>query len=251
MARDEVFVSSVHRASDFAFDDAVADAFDDMAVRSIPHYLEQQRMVTELAARFWLPGSTIYDLGCATGTTLIGLAQAIPEARVVGYDNAPPMIRAADAKVAALGLDDRIETRLIDLEEDLSTASLADAGVVVMCWTMQFIRPIQRDHLVRCIFGGLRDRGVLIVTEKVLAADRSMNAVFIERYYEMKRRHGYSETEITRKREALENVLVPYRVDEHRALFQRNGFQIVETFFQWYNFAGFLCVKEPFRRGGG
>lgn len=251
MARDEVFVSSVHRASDFAFDDAVADAFDDMAVRSIPFYLEQQRMVTELAARFWIPGSTVYDLGCATGTTLIGLAQAIPEARVVGYDNAPAMLRAAEAKVAALDLDDRIETRVVDLEEDLTEAALAGAGVVVMCWTMQFIRPIQRDHLVRRIFDGLRDHGVLIVTEKVLAAHRSMNAVFIERYYEMKRRHGYSETEITRKREALENVLVPYRVDEHRALFHRNGFQIVETFFQWYNFAGLLCVRDPLRRGGG
>jgi tRNA (cmo5U34)-methyltransferase len=28
-------------------------------------------------------------------------------------------------------------------------------------------------------------------------------------------------------------------------LFRRNGFEIVETFFQWYNFAGFLCVKRP------
>jgi tRNA (cmo5U34)-methyltransferase len=251
MARDEVFVNSVYRAGDFAFDDTVAEAFDDMAVRSIPFYLEQQRMVAELAARFWIPGSAVYDLGCATGTTLIGLAQAIPEARIIGYDNSPAMLRAAEAKTTALGLNTRIGTRLVDLEEDLPAASLADAGVVVMCWTMQFIRPLQRDRLVRWIHGGLRNHGVLIVAEKILAAHRSMDSVFIERYYAMKRRHGYSETEITRKREALENVLVPYRTDEHVALFRRNGFQIVETFFQWFNFAGFVCVKDPLPRGGG
>jgi len=74
MARDEVFLKPISRTSDFAFDDSIAEAFDDMAVRSIPFYLEQQRMVAELAARFWTPGSDIYDLGCATGTTLIGLA---------------------------------------------------------------------------------------------------------------------------------------------------------------------------------
>ncbi len=50
--------------------------------------------------------------------------------------------------------------------------------------------------------------------------------------------------EILKKREALENVLIPYRFDENFELFRRNGFTTVETFFQWYNFAGFLCVKN-------
>jgi len=252
MARDEVFLKPISRTGDFAFDDAVAEAFDDMAVRSIPFYLEQQRMVAELAARFWIPGSNVYDLGCATGTTLIGLAQAIPEAAgVVGYDNSAAMLRSAEAKIKASGLSSRIETRLVDLEEDLSTASLTNAGVAAMCWTMQFIRPVQRDNLVRWIYRGLLDHGALIVTEKTLAAHRLMNSVFIECYYAMKRRNGYSETEIARKREALENVLVPYRADECVELFRRNGFQVVETFFQWHNFAGFLCVKEPGRHGSG
>ena len=39
-----------------------------------------------------------------------------------------------------------------------------------------------------------------------------------------KQRNGYSEEEILKKREALENVLMPYRVDENAELFRRNGF---------------------------
>jgi tRNA (cmo5U34)-methyltransferase len=88
------------------------------------------------------------------------------------------------------------------------------------------------------------DGGALIVTDKILTNDSNMNRFFIDFYYNFKRRTGYSEEEILRKREALENVLVPYRVDENFELFRRNGFAIAETFFQWYNFAGFLCVKS-------
>jgi len=63
--------------------------------------------------------------------------------------------------------------------------------------------------------------------------------------YDFKRRNGYSESEILRTREALENVLIPYRAEENAERFRRNGFEIVEPFFRWYNFSGFLCVKNP------
>ncbi len=86
--------------------------------------------------------------------------------------------------------------------------------------------------------------GVLVVTEKILTNDSNMNRFFIDFYYDFKGRKGYSGEEIIRKRQALENVLIPYRSDENLEMFRRNGFEIAETFFQWYNFAGFLCVKK-------
>jgi tRNA (cmo5U34)-methyltransferase len=91
----------------------------------------------------------------------------------------------------------------------------------------------------------LVDGGVLVVAEKVLTNDSEMNRFFVDLYYDFKRRNGYSENEILRKREALENVLIPYRADENQELVRRNGFEIVETFFRWYKFSGFLCVKKP------
>ena len=82
-----------------------------------------------------------------------------------------------------------------------------------------------------------------IVCEKVMAGDPALDAPFTEAYYGFKRRQGYSEGEIWRKREALETVLVPYRLDEDTALFRRAGFRTVEPFFQWFNFAAFVCIK--------
>lgn len=245
MARDEVFASTSARGSDFEFNAEVAAVFDDMLVRSIPFYREQQSTIQQAACKFYLPATRIYDLGCSTATTVIGLGRMLgPEARLVGYDNSPPMIERARVNVKQAGLADRIVLEYADLNGDLSEVPMESASVVTMCWTLQFIRPLRRDALVRWINRGLVDGGVLLVTEKILTNNSDMNRYFIEFYYDFKRRHGYSEEEILRKREALENVLVPYRTDENVELFRRNGFLVVETFFQWFNFAGFLCLKK-------
>lgn len=246
--RDTIFATSTPRAGDFEFDEHVADVFDEMLARSIPLYTEQQDMIANIATSFWRPGSEIYDLGCSTATTLIRLGEALPHAtRLVGYDKSAPMLDRARQKVSEHGYSDRIDLRLSDLNGTLEDLPLHNASIVTMCWTLQFIRPMRRDSLIRWIWNGLVDGGVLIVTEKVLTHNADLNRLFVQWYYAYKSRQGYSETEIVRKREALENVLVPYRLDENRELFARNGFGTVETFFQWFNFAGFLCVKSGSR----
>jgi tRNA (cmo5U34)-methyltransferase len=215
-----------------------------MLIRSIPFYLEQQYMIKEIGKKFWIPGTDIYDLGCSTGTTLINLCQEIDGPHFIGYDNSVPMLKQADRKIKENVLEDRIELRRCDLNKDISPLSLKNAGVVLMCWTLQFIRPLQRDKLIKHICNGLVEDGVLVVTEKVLTNSTHMNRFFIDFYHDFKKRNGYSNKEIQRKREALENTLIPYRVDENIEMFQRCGFEIVNLFFLWYNFAGFLCVKK-------
>ena len=245
MARDKLFSTSAARGGDFQFNEEVARVFDDMVVRSVPFYLEQQCLIGDIAQRFASPGSAVIDLGCSTGTTLVRLAKLLdPDIRLVGYDNSTAMLERAAANARQLGLGDRIEFRTADLNEDSGDLVIAEASVVTVCWTLQFVRPLRRDRLIRTIYESMVNGGALIVTDKVLANDSKLNRYFIEMYYEFKRRNGYSDGEISKKREALENVLIPYRFDENLELFRRNGFATVETFFQWCNFAGFLCIKH-------
>jgi tRNA (cmo5U34)-methyltransferase len=244
--RDQLFQSTTGSPSEFRFDERTAAVFDDMLRRSIPLYLEQQSMIAELGKKFWIPGTGVYDLGCSTGTTLINLARKLPEsALLVGYDNSVPMLDVAAAKVAKSGVQSRVQLRTGDLSDDLSRLPIEKASVVTLCWTLQFIPPLRRDKLIRWIYRGLVEDGILLVTEKILTNSSPMNRFFTELYYAFKRRNGYSEGEILRKREALDNVLVPYRSEENQEMFRRGGFEIVETFFLWFNFAGFLCVKRP------
>ena len=243
--QDSVFSGSGPRASDFEFNEEVAGVFDDMLVRSVPCYLEQQGLIREIATRFHVPGTTIYDLGCSTGTTLVNIGHSIDDSvELVGYDNSEPMLERARQNVAKSGLANRVDLRYADLNADAPKLDLDGAGVITLCWTLQFVRPLGRHRLIRQIYESLAEGGVLICCEKILTNDSDMNRFFVDFYYDFKRRNGYSEDEILRKREALENVLVPYRADENAELFRHSGFQTVETFFQWYNFCGFLCVKS-------
>lgn len=244
MKKDKLFLKNSTRIGDFEFSAEVAEVFDDMIIRSVPFYLEQQDMFNEIAKRFFIPGTNVYDLGCSTATTLINLCRAIEQpGYFIGYDNSLPMLKRANEKIKKNRLENRIKVRYANLNGDLSRIRLDNASLVTMCWTLQFIRPLRRDSLIRWIYSALVEGGALVVAEKVLTNDSRMNRFFIDFYYDFKRRNSYNELEIMRKREALENVLIPYRIDENIEMFRRNGFKVVDTFFQYYNFAAFLCLK--------
>jgi tRNA (cmo5U34)-methyltransferase len=238
---DKVFASELERISDFSFDEKVATVFDDMVSRSVPLYGEIQRMLAELAASFAAEGSNVYDLGCSTATTLSLLNELLTvEARLIGVDNSAEMLEQARSKLAERGLAGTIDLRLGDLDGGVE---IENASVVLLVLTLMFVRPLNREKLMRRIHAGMRENGCLLMVEKVLGDGSLFNRLFIERYYAYKRRMGYSELEIAQKREALENVLVPYRLQENRELLLGAGFREVEVFFKWYNFAGFVAVK--------
>ena len=99
------------------------------------------------------------------------------------------------------------------------------------------------EKLVEEIHRQMNENGCLILIEKVLGEDSLFNRQFIKYYYDFKRRNHYNDLEIAQKREALENVLIPYKLMENRELLLRRGFRYVETFFKWYNFCGMIAVK--------
>jgi len=242
MNKDEVFKSEIEKVSDFKFGANVANVFDDMVSRSVPYYGEMQRMMAELAADHALPGTDVYDLGCSTGTSMIGMNTMVDKnIRFVGIDDSQEMLDKCQAKLTELGFERPVDLRLADLNQGLK---IENASVVILCLTLQFVRPLYREQLVKNILDGMVSGGVLILIEKILAEESSFNRDFINYYYNYKRRNSYSELEISQKREALENVLIPYKLSENIALLRDKGFAHCETFFKWYNFAGIIATKK-------
>ena len=239
--KDQIFNEAFKEVQDFKFSKNVATVFDDMVTRSVPFYLEMQRMIAEIAADHCQPNTRIYDLGCSTGTTMIHMDGFLPDdVSFVGIDDSDSMLDKCRAKMQEFGISRPTELLNADLNEPLQ---IQDASVVVVCLTLQFVRPIHRLRLLKSIYEGLRKDGVMIVVEKILAEDSSFNRKFIKYYYDYKRRNNYSEMEIAQKREALENVLIPYKLSENITLFREAGFGNVDTFFKWYNFAGIVAQK--------
>jgi tRNA (cmo5U34)-methyltransferase len=240
--KDKLYARPRPRIAGFEFGEQTAAVFDDMLARSVPLYDEVQRMVCELVHGSAADGTRVYDLGCSTGTTLSLLASdsSLANVTLVGVDNSGPMLGRARDKLGAIGAMNRCELVL----EDIGNVEISNASAVIMLLTLQFVRPMLRDAIIRRIYEGLGDGGCLILVEKILCRDSRLNSHFIEMYYDFKKRHGYSSLEIAQKREALENVLVPYDCDENLTLLRRNGFEAADVFFRWYNFAGFVAVKQ-------
>lgn len=242
MAKDEVFQDEIKKASDFKFGEKVAKVFDDMVNRSVPYYEEIQRMVAEIAADHAKEETEIYDLGCSTGTTMINMDTTVnKDIRFIGIDDSQEMLDKCKSKLIELGFSRNYELQCADIGKG---AKIENASVVVLCLTLQFVRPIYREQLIKNIYDGLVQGGVLILVEKILAEESDFNRDFIKYYYNYKRRNHYSEMEISQKREALENVLVPYKLGENISLLRDKGFSHCEVFFKWYNFTGLIALKK-------
>ncbi len=241
MSKDKIFDDSRQKVTDFEFNRAVVSVFDDMVVRSVPFYLEIQRMITELAADFVVEGTQIYDLGCSTGTTMMNLDKVInPKVRFVGIDNSDEMLKSCRKNLKSAGITRDIELVKADINNGVL---LENPSVVILCLTLQFVRPLYREKLVKSINDQLNENGALIVIEKVLGEATLFNRMFIKYYYDFKQANNYSQTEIAKKRESLENVLIPYKLKENEVMLKECGFKHIEVFFKWYNFSGFIAVK--------
>ncbi|WP_120865981.1 carboxy-S-adenosyl-L-methionine synthase CmoA [Helicobacter pylori] len=237
--KDTLFNQSLNKR--FCFDEKVAHVFDDMLERSIPYYYE----MLDLGAYFIAQNlkeninanPLIYDLGCSTGNFFIALNRQIQqEIELVGIDNSMPMLKKAQEKLKDFN-NARFECM------DFLEVEFKEASAFSLLFVLQFVRPMQREVLLKKIYNSLALNGVLLVGEKIMSEDRILDKQMIELYYLYKQNQGYSHNEIAFKREALENVLVPYSLKENIALLESVGFKHVEALFKWVNFTLLVARK--------
>lgn len=239
MREDRLYTELDPGCGEFSFDENVARVFDDMISRSVPLYADVQRSVPVLAELLDHDLLKVIDLGCSTGTSLIHLAQSLPDRnmQLIGVDNSQAMLAKCDEKLEKFQLQQKIETRLSDVRQ----FEFSEASIVLMNYTLQFVEVENRLGLLSRIRDSMRPGGFLLVSEKVIHHQPNVDNALVELYFEYKRRQGYSELEISRKRDALENVLVPLTVNDNMEMLHKAGFERVELLLKWFNFATFVC----------
>ena len=212
---DKVFTQPIKKQ--FEFDASVASVFDDMASRSIPFYKENLLLISKLLSQVLKKDAHVVDLGCSTANMLFMLERHSPKFSLVGYDNAKAMLEIATSKAQAYG--SKVEL----LYGDITALDLSNCDAIISNYTLQFIRPPIRKSVVKNIYNWLNNEGIFIFSEKIIYEDKELNKSMIDIYLDFKRTQGYSDFEIYQKREALENVLVPYTEDENRSEERRVG----------------------------
>jgi len=236
MKEDKVFDKPITKK--FEFDEAVASVFDDMLSRSVPFYDEVRKLIISLILAEQEEGKRVLDLGSSTAKFLLDLdSKLYVKMHLKGIDNSQAMLDRATQKCQAFGAD--IELELADMLE----YTFGGEDIIVANYTLQFIRPMQRPELMQKIYDGLNENGMFIFSEKVIFEDKKLDKQLIDIYYEYKKAQGYSEYEIAQKREALENVLIPFTIEENIQMCKKAGFKQISTLFQWANFVTFIAKK--------
>lgn len=212
-----------------------------MLQRSVPMYQECRDLAVHWSAKYAKPSTSVYDLGCSTGKLLLKLAEELEHRKnikLIGLDNSTAMLKKAKETLKNSPLSCAI------FEADLNKKlSIDNASVVIMNYTLQFVQRDNRPAILKSIYDGLISGGSLILIEKIKSEIPDLNKTFIEFHHQFKEKNGYSKLEISQKREALENVLIPWTVEQNSELIQSAGFSTVDLFFKWNNFAGFIALK--------
>lgn len=239
--KDNIFLGN-GEVTPFEFNETVASVFDDMISRSVPLYREIILQQARLAAKFYQPGTEIYDLGCSTGNFASSLISEMKgrEFSITAIDNSAPMIELFKKRISAFGGAGKVTPLL----SDIMNINFRSSSVFVANLTVQFIEPDRRDELNRRIYDALLPGGILLLTEKTVNPDTDLAALQQEFYYRLKEENGYSQIEITRKREALENVLIPETVETHIQRLNSAGFSAIEIWLKWFHFTSFVCRKD-------
>lgn len=239
--KDDLYATSSANPGKFEFSVEVANVFQDMIERSVPGYEFVLAMIKVLTTEFVQPDTNCYDLGCSLGAGTLCLRSSIPypSCRIIAIDNAPAMVDRCRANIEA-------DTALVPIEvicQDIRETTIENASMVMMNFTLQFIQREHRAKLLAGIASGLNPGGVLILSEKLKMTDVEEQEVLTHLHHGFKKHMGYSDLEISQKRSALEDVLIPDSFENHKQMLLEAGFGQVYMWFQCFTFGSMIALK--------
>lgn len=239
--KDDLFAAPLARVHDFVFDKHVVEVFPDMIKRSVPGYATILHMIGQLAQRYAQTDSRCYDLGCSLGAATLAMRHRIcaADVKIIGIDNSTDMLERCQQVMQA----DSAEIPVELIAANIQDSPIENASVCVLNFTLQFVPLPQRQSLLQKIYDGMLPGGVLILSEKLDFKDKELASLMIDLHHNFKKANGYSDLEISQKRNAIENVLMPETLDAHNSRLNSVGFKHVELWFQCFNFASIVAIK--------
>ncbi|MDY6829028.1 MAG: carboxy-S-adenosyl-L-methionine synthase CmoA [Pseudomonadota bacterium] len=237
--KDSLYAQPVSDLAPFAFDGKVAAVFTDMIQRSVPGYALSLQLIGICADRYVQAGSRVYDLGCSLGAASQAVrAGTTTPHQLIAIDQSPEMVTACREHLQATA-ESPVELQCADVRD----VPIEDASLVILNFTLQFIPPTDRAHLLTRVYHGLRPGGVLVLSEKIQAPTEHQDQRWIDLHHRFKRLQGYSALEISQKRAALDAVLIPETAAQHQTRLNDLGFASVDPILQCLNFCTLLAVK--------
>ena len=229
-------------SSGFKFDHQVANIFENMISRSVPGYENVITMSGILASKFVTDNANCYDLGCSLGATSFSIQKRInaKNCHIYAIDNSKAMIERLESKLL---ISDVYPTPIIPILGDIKEINMENNQLTAINFTLQFLKISERQSLLEKIYNSMSPGAVLILSEKIKSQNEEENNLLIDIYHQWKETNGYSKREIEKKREALENVLIPESIETHQARLEKIGFKNFSVWFRCFNFVSMVTFK--------
>ena len=240
MSKDRLFHKKMEPSS-FSFNQEVAEVFPDMLERSIPGYRTTINSIRFPASKYSKKGTNCYDLGCSLGASSIALGEgaAHNDCRIMAVDKSSSMTK----KFSEIIKQEKLDLDIQIFNEDILDTKITNASIVIMNFTLQFIRKKDRQLVLDKIYNGLNDGGLLILSEKITQGDKKINDLLIDLHENFKLENLYTREEIENKKESIKNVLVEDDIETHQSRLSKSGFTKFGICLQHFNFASFVAIK--------
>ena len=222
----------------WSFGGDVYKTFDQHVSKSVPLYKEGHDLILKISDFFINDESVCYELGCSTGTLTYALAKRNEnkKARFIGIDIEKSMINQAKERCKKLKSVTLQSSDILDVE-------FKKADLIIAYYTIQFVRPKNRQIIFDRIYKSLNWGGAFLLFEKVRSADARFQDMMTTIYTDFKIDKGYSSDEIVGKTRSLKGVLEPFSTQGNRDLLTRAGFVDIMSIMKYVSFEGFLAIK--------
>lgn len=245
--RDTVYQNPLTELTDFEFDQNVASVFEDMINRSVPGYATIVHNLQHFAARFVQANTHCYDLGCSLGASTLAMRKGIDNKdtdskntiQIISVDTSEDMLERAEGYI----YKDSSTTPVTFIHDDIRNIVIKNASMVVLNFTLQFLPPKDREKLLNTIFAGMNQGACLVLSEKIYFDDETIQQTMTAVHHQFKREQGYSDLEISQKRDAIENIMKLESSPSHIQRLHNIGFSHATQWYQNTAFCSFLAIK--------
>lgn len=224
--------------SAWSFGGNVCEKFDDHVAKSIPLYHKGHQLIVELSDFFLSQESVCYDLGCSTGklAQMLATRSQGKNVRINAVDVEEGMANKARERCREFKNVHIMHTDIVELK-------LETADLVVAYYTLQFIKPKDRQNVLDRIYRALNPGRAFLLFEKVSAPDARFQDMMTDLYMNFKLDNGYNEQQIFSKRRSLKGVLEPCSSEQNIEALRQAGFTEIVTIMKYICFEGFLAIK--------
>ena len=222
----------------WSFDGKTAKKFDKHIKQSIPLYELSHDLALKFSDFFLSEKSTVYDLGCSTGTflSLISKRHHKQNHKFIGVDEINKMCLVAKKK-------NKNNKRVKIVNTQIEKIKFKKSSIITSFFTMQFVHPSKRQIIFNKIFKSLNWGGCFILFEKVRYPDARFQDMVNQIYLDYKIEQGFSPVSILNKSRSLKGVMEPFSTIGNTQLLKRAGFVDIVSIFKFACFEGFLAIK--------